>query len=306
MAKARRALVVHTFQGGRFDDHGVDLDVLPELLAYKTILLETAKELWRRKNPDRQRLPRNFEDSLSIKFFEVRDGSAAIPLFREVETEDQLLLIDTQIDELDEAVNLIADAVEAAGGDTTLPPALPSNVLPLFLNYGKTLRKDEWIEQQPMKRPTSVRYTSVVRERLDRWSQSAYEDTVDVIGTVTMARVSRPRMAITLDDGREIEASFNPEHESVITTALKDHACAKVRVEGKAQFWGGQLQKILEVNRVTLLPTGTVPFDAGAKPNWDVFGDILKEIPATVLGKLPTDLAENHDHYIYGAPKKKS
>ena len=36
--------------------------------------------------------------------------------------------------------------------------------------------------------------------------------------------------------------------------------------------------------------------------------DIIKEIKATipqdVLENLPVDGAENHDHYLYGAPKK--
>lgn len=167
MAKVKKQLVVHTFKGGRFDDHGVDLDVLPDLLAYKTLLVETAKELWRRKNPERERLPKNFEDSLSLKFYEVRAGSAAIPLIREIETENH--------------------------------------------------------------------------------------------------------------------------------------------VEGRAQFLsGGQIQRIIQVDRVTLLPTGAVPFDSAAKPIWDVFAEIVKELPAKVLNALPTDTAENHDHYIYGAPKRKS
>lgn len=307
MPKIRQELVVHTFKGGRFDDHGVDLDALPDLLAYKTLLVETAKELWRRKNPDRQRLPKNFEDSVSIKFYEVRKGSAAIPLFREVETEDQISLLEPQRDELDEAVDLIADTVDAAAQDKTLPPSLPSSVVPLFENYGKTLRDDEWIEQMPAKRKAPVRYSPVVRERLGRWFHSTYEDSVDIVGTVTMARVSRPRMAITLDDGREVEAAFRPEDEGVITTALKEHATAKVRVEGRAQFLaGGQIQRIIQVDRVTLLLTGVVPFDSSARPIWDVFAEIVKEIPAKVLNALPTDTAENHDHYIYGTPKRKS
>src|SRR3990172_10310185 len=102
MTKTRRELVVHTFKGGSFDDHGVDLDALPDLLAYKTLLVETAKELWRRKNPDRQRLPKNFEDSLSLKFYEIKAGSAAIPLMREIEISDQISLLDSEEDELDQ------------------------------------------------------------------------------------------------------------------------------------------------------------------------------------------------------------
>jgi hypothetical protein len=80
MPKKLYNLVTHTFRGSRFDDHGIDVDVLTEIIAYKTILVETAKELWRRNHFDRQRLPKNFEDSLSLRFYEIIPGSAAIPL----------------------------------------------------------------------------------------------------------------------------------------------------------------------------------------------------------------------------------
>src|SRR5712692_597257 len=107
MSKALRNLVTHTFNGTRFQDHGIDLDVLPDLLAFRTLLVETAKELWRRHHPGRLRLPKNFEDSLQLKFFEVQPGSAAIPLMREIPTDAQQLLAGTLNDELDEAVHLV-------------------------------------------------------------------------------------------------------------------------------------------------------------------------------------------------------
>lgn len=36
----------------------------------------------------------------------------------------------------------------------------------------------------------------------------------------------------------------------------------------------------------------------------DIVREIEESIPDDVLDKLPTDGAENHDHYLYGAPKK--
>jgi len=36
----------------------------------------------------------------------------------------------------------------------------------------------------------------------------------------------------------------------------------------------------------------------------DIVKEIEKTIPDDVLEKLPIDGAENHDHYLYGAPKK--
>jgi Arc/MetJ-type ribon-helix-helix transcriptional regulator len=39
-------------------------------------------------------------------------------------------------------------------------------------------------------------------------------------------------------------------------------------------------------------------------PIWEAFEDSLKEIPEEELDRLPPDAAEQHDHYIYGTPKK--
>lgn len=40
------------------------------------------------------------------------------------------------------------------------------------------------------------------------------------------------------------------------------------------------------------------------KPISAIFEDLSSEIPLEKWKELPTDGAENHDHYLYGAPKK--
>ena len=65
-------ITVLKFNGPRFDDHGLDVDVLSEIVAYKRLAQETAKELWRRKHPDRRRL--NFDAEISLKFFQIEPG----------------------------------------------------------------------------------------------------------------------------------------------------------------------------------------------------------------------------------------
>ena len=50
-------------------------------------------------------------------------------------------------------------------------------------------------------------------------------------------------------------------------------------------------------------PNGA-PSPEQARPIWEVFEDIMSDVPQEVLDALPTDAAEQHDHYIYGLPKK--
>jgi hypothetical protein len=39
------------------------------------------------------------------------------------------------------------------------------------------------------------------------------------------------------------------------------------------------------------------------KPIWQIAQDIMADVPPEIIAQLPTDGAEQHDHYIYGTPK---
>lgn len=41
-----------------------------------------------------------------------------------------------------------------------------------------------------------------------------------------------------------------------------------------------------------------------SRPIWEVIAEISSQVPDEEWAKLPADGAENHDHYLYGAPKK--
>ena len=40
------------------------------------------------------------------------------------------------------------------------------------------------------------------------------------------------------------------------------------------------------------------------RPVWQMVEELLESIPKEVLDQLPTDGSEQHDHYIYGTPKR--
>lgn len=43
-----------------------------------------------------------------------------------------------------------------------------------------------------------------------------------------------------------------------------------------------------------------------ARPIWEIFEQLSQQVPAEEWSKLPSDGAEQHDHYLYGAPKRKN
>lgn len=40
------------------------------------------------------------------------------------------------------------------------------------------------------------------------------------------------------------------------------------------------------------------------KPIWERIQDLMADVPEEEWDRLPTDLSEQHDHYIYGTPKR--
>jgi Arc/MetJ-type ribon-helix-helix transcriptional regulator len=46
------------------------------------------------------------------------------------------------------------------------------------------------------------------------------------------------------------------------------------------------------------------PNDSTEKPIWQEILDMTADVPDDEWDKLPTDLSEQHDHYLYGTPRQ--
>lgn len=301
--RTRYPITTQKFNGARFEDHGLDLDVLQELIAYKALLIETAKALWRAKNPNRQRLKKNFEDSVRLKFYGLQPGSVAVPIEREYDVADSTLPFSHQPDELDEAAGLIDEAIRAGADDRMLPQEFPKTVIPLFENLGKALKEDESIEFFPPRERGGSKavYSLVVRRRLLARMVDEYSDRVKVVGEVRRASIDGNRFAVRQDDGVTIEGKFQSEQEAQITEALHEHSSCRVEVRGKGTFGAdGVLKRIDEVDSLAVRRLDEMPFDPSARPIWEIVEELGRSIPDTEWEKLPLDASVNLDRYLYG------
>jgi len=46
--------------------------------------------------------------------------------------------------------------------------------------------------------------------------------------------------------------------------------------------------------------------DLLGRPVWELVAERMSKLPSAVLEKLPADGASEHDHYLYGSPKRNS
>ncbi|MDP9054384.1 MAG: hypothetical protein M3N93_08810 [Acidobacteriota bacterium] len=44
--------------------------------------------------------------------------------------------------------------------------------------------------------------------------------------------------------------------------------------------------------------------DRDSRSVWDIFAESRKRVPPEEFAKLPSDGADEHDHYLYGHPKR--
>lgn len=288
------------FDGKRFEGHALDVECTQELVAYRTLVLECAKELWRRKNPGRSRLPKGFEDGFRLQFDRVDAGSVVIPLRRVREVVQGELDLG---DEFDVAAALIDSAISAADRDDLLPEQLPANVIPLFGDFGRSLRPDEVLFTRARNCNREAPYSARARARLGEWIGPAYEDTVELVGEVRMANLGPGAFRLQISETSvQVEGRFDASQEALVLDALKNHRSVRLRVKGTAEFStrDRQIKRLTRIDSVVLAPSDAVSFDESAAPIWEQLASIGKQAPPGTWESVPDDLSMRIDEIVYG------
>jgi hypothetical protein len=53
-----------------------------------------------------------------------------------------------------------------------------------------------------------------------------------------------------------------------------------------------------------MLRQGQQPQPRESRPIWEIIQELSSQIPIEEWAELPADGAEQHDHYLYGSPKR--
>jgi hypothetical protein len=290
-----------TFKGKRFEDHALDVNALSEIIRFKKIVSETAKVLWREANR-KEKLPKHFENRTKLYLRRIEPGSAVVPLETFYEEKEQLF--EQEPVELKEAVELAHKTILAVDQDKPLPENFPKSLLPDFERWGEDLAEDETIEIiPPGKEP--ARLTPKAHLRLVTFAEMPYEAEAEIEGEVLAADIRLGRCQLWLDERTGIAVNFTPELEDSVTSALKDHNTCHLYIKGKGEYSPqGKLQRIIEIAECLIKPVSEPTLlNLMAPPIEEILSDLANEIPKEEWDKLPSDLTDNLDHYLYGTPK---
>ena len=129
------------------------------------------------------------------------------------------------------------------------------------------------------------------------------EADIEVTGRVLLVDLHDGSIGLWTADETKITVAFTTEQEREVLTAFDWRTFACLQVQGRGEFVDGQLQRIAKIHQTKIaLDKREKPPDY--RPIWEEIADIVKDIPPEELAKLPTDLAKNYDHYLYGTPTK--
>lgn len=173
-----------------------------------------------------------------------------------------------------------------------------------YARWGNELADDDVIEVIPTGREPA-RFTRVSRSRLADFTEAPHEANIDITGEVLEADIRQGRFQLWLDQNTGVAVRFSAEQEDEVTTALKEHRTRRLQVKGKGELSPqGKPLRVMEVAELQFHPVGELPYDATATPIEDVLGELAREVPQEEWDRLPPDLTDNLDHYLYGTPKR--
>lgn len=184
MGSERRAFGSWHLRGGRYEQHGLPVEVLSEFARYEHLVIEVARGLYKQRNAARQRVPRGFASGFSLRLAAVKEGSV-IPVL-EVAPPREYGLLDWDISGIfDESRFLIQDTLRAVGAGEAIPANFPPSAFKEFSSFGRSLQGDEFIEFDPGTAHAATYSQSVRRSLQETARLERFEVETQVIGQVT-------------------------------------------------------------------------------------------------------------------------
>ena len=250
------------FDGARFAEHTLPVEVARDLAAYETLIVELAKHLYLQEHEDRERVPKRFASDFHLHIARIDPGSAK-PMLALV-VAGSLALVGGTSTYFERARDLVSECIAAANGP--LPIAFPKELLFHFNQLGRSLREGESM-QLPRVAMADAVLTPESRKKLVLAFDRFYEREVDLLGAIEEVDWSKSSFRLRLADGSQTTVPM-PEN-----------------FQGKAREYGGR-KRHLVVGR------GVAAFDSWDRLQKVVGVESLEIQPNFTLASRFDELAE--------------
>ncbi|MCX5170488.1 hypothetical protein OG616_21075 [Streptomyces antibioticus] len=211
MGTDSRAFGSWRLRGGRYEQAGLPVEVLAEFARYERLVVDVARGLYKQRHATRQRVPRGFASSFSLRLSDIQRGSV-IPVLERTVVDADALFDDRDAGIFEEARMVIQDALRSIQEGSGIPRNFPPHALREFSSFGRTLRDDEFIEFDS-ETPNAVIYSQSVRRKIHEQARlERFEIETLVLGQVTGVSADRGTFEFRLTRGeRTILGRFSSD-----------------------------------------------------------------------------------------------
>lgn len=303
-------LLSPTLDGGRFSLGVLPLDVVPDLLAYQTLLRELSKHLYRQRNR-RKHVPRGFDEAIHLSITAINKGSLSLAMERTSPpvkpqttlpfvTEDYDLLLQ---DSNDFVARTLA-SLDSGHGLGDFPPHL----LRHLVQVGRSLKPEESFEFRSPRAANSVRLDSGVRRKLIALQADKYESPHVQTGKIVGGDAERGELRLS-DNGDTFTCYCSTDE---VTRWLR-FVGSRVQISGMGEFSAkGVLIRFTAVDQTSLAsdaPSIELQFArlGDLKPGWfdqesPAIDRLLLRNIQELLSKLMVDM-DIPTPYLYPTPQ---
>lgn len=233
-------------EGGRFNDHTIPLELLKDFSLLNDLILEWAKEIFRQRHPERERVPRNFTTDFSLKLAKLSEGSVRAHIKVDKPASQLFGKYEGYLrDARDQLIQAIAAA--EAGQDVSL--YLPGELANYFNRLGLGLREGEAITFSPDTPDRPARLNRHTRRKLALSSKDAkyFKEEVTVRGYVESVRGTDRTVSkllgkqesgesfvcnLRLLDGNRVEVTLEASAYGMYSERIAEKKTSRVLVRG--------------------------------------------------------------------------
>ena len=125
---------------------------------------------------------------------------------------------------------------------------------------------------------------------------------IEITGEVIQADVRGKQFQIALKEGLSIAVAYSDDEEALVIEALRDHNRARLFLRGRGRMTPqGTIERIDEVEEMKVIPRENPQSEGPARSIGNVLEELGKQVSSEEWAKLPADLTDNLDWYLYGS-----
>lgn len=251
----KKEIFAPRFDGSRFENHTMPLELLEDLKVLQEMTVEMAKALYLEQNTDRQRVPKNFTQGISFELEGLQEGSTIPKIIMTFALAG--MFPEANVTYFEQASEHIKEVVQIASEDGNISENAPSSVLAYFNRFGKKLREDEHIEFRPEHSVKKARFTRNTRRKLISASSTSGEYTEDTMLRGTLCEMDKSKLSFQIEtpSGKKITGFYDELQYSQFLQAFgASQGNQKVIVNGLGKFSSfSKLKEIKSVEELILL-----------------------------------------------------